>query len=83
MLEIPTPSPSLKKRQRRLTAALLLLWAVVSFAPAFFARQLSFEVGGWPFHVWMAAQGSILIFGAIVTLYAWLMNRWEAQHAAQ
>jgi putative solute:sodium symporter small subunit len=83
MVEIPTPSPALKKRQRRLTVVLLLVWAVTSFGPGFFARSLSFEVWGWPFHFWMAAQGSILIFLAIVVVYAWLMNRWEAQEAAQ
>jgi putative solute:sodium symporter small subunit len=30
----------------------------------------------------MAAQGSILMFICIVVIYAWLMNRWEAQEAA-
>ncbi len=76
-------SPALQKRQRRLTLVLLLVWVVTSFGPAFFARQLSFEVWGWPFHFWMAAQGSILIFLAIVVVYAWLMNRWEAQETAR
>ena len=82
MVEIPTPSPALKKRQRRLTVVLLLVWAAASFGPGFFARRLSFEVWGWPFHFWMAAQGSILIFLAVVVVYAWLMNRWEAQETA-
>lgn len=76
-------SPALQKRQRRLTIVLLLVWVATSFGPAFFARQLSFEVWGWPFHFWMAAQGSILIFLAIVVVYAWLMNRWEAQETAR
>jgi uncharacterized membrane protein len=31
----------------------------------------------------MAAQGSLLIFMAIVVIYAWLMNRWEAEEIAQ
>ena len=83
MAEISTSSPRLKKRQRRLTAVLLLVWAVTSFGPTFFARSLSFEVWGWPFHFWMAAQGAILIFMAIVVVYAWLMNRWEAEESAQ
>jgi putative solute:sodium symporter small subunit len=82
MVEIPTPSPALKARQRRLTVVLLLVWAAASFGPGFFARRLSFEVWGWPFHFWMAAQGSLLIFLAVVVVYAWLMNRWEAQESA-
>lgn len=82
MVEIHAPSPALKKRQRRLTAVLLLVWAATSFGPGFFARSLSFELWGWPFYFWMAAQGSILIFLFIVVLYAWLMNRWEAEESA-
>jgi putative solute:sodium symporter small subunit len=40
------------------------------------------DVNGWPLYFWMAAQGSVLVFVAIVVLYAWLMNRWEAEEAA-
>ena len=82
---MPTPCPpslTLKKRQRRLTLVLLLVWALASFGPGFFARSLSFHVLGWPFHFWMAAQGSILIFMAVVVVYARLMNRWEAEEVA-
>ena len=83
MADDPTPSPRLKKRQLRLTVVLFLVWAVASFGPGFLARSLSFEVLGWPFHFWMAAQGSILIFLAIVVIYARLMNRWEAEELAE
>lgn len=76
------PSSTLKKRQRVLQLLLLCVWLVVGFGPSFFARNLNFEVLGSPFHFWMAAQGSVLIFMAIVALYAWLMNRWEAQERA-
>ena len=78
----PTPrSRALKKRQRRLQAVLLSVWLAASFGPSFFARDLNFEVWGAPFHFWMAAQGSVLVFMAIVAIYAGLMNRWEAQDA--
>jgi cation/acetate symporter len=43
---------------------------------------LAFEVNGWPLYFWMAAQGSVLVFIAIVAVYAWLMNRWEAEEVA-
>ena len=79
MTKTTTHSLSLNKRKRRLTWLMLLLWALTSFGPAFFARSLSFEVWGWPFHFWMAAQGSFLIFLAMVVLFAWLMNRWEKE----
>ena len=70
------------QKKRILTAVLLLVWLLVSFGPSFFARDLSVMVRGWPLYFWMAAQGSILLFICIVVIYAWLMNRWEAQEAA-
>lgn len=83
MLEIHTPSLALQKRQRRLKWTLLAIWLFTSFVPGFFARDLAIEINGWPLYFWMAAQGSLLIFMAIVVLYAWLMNRWEAEEIAQ
>ena len=70
------------RKKRILTAVLLLVWLLVSFGPSFFARDLSVIIRGWPLYFWMAAQGSILFFICIVVVYAWLMNRWEAQEAA-
>ncbi len=62
---------------RRLTAGLLLAWALVAFAPVFFARELSVELFGWPLGFWLASQGALLAFCAIVIVYARLMNRAE------
>jgi putative solute:sodium symporter small subunit len=58
---------------------LLLIWLYVSFIPSFFARDLAMEVNGWPLYFWMAAQGSVLVFAAIVVIYAWHMNHWEVE----
>ena len=58
-----------------LKAALLAVWAAVSFGVCYFARELDFRVGPWPFSFWMAAQGCVLVFIAIVALYATLMRR--------
>lgn len=66
------------RRTRRLTAALLAAWAVVGFAPVYFARELSVEVFGWPLGFWLASQGALLGFCAIVIVYARCMNRLEA-----
>ncbi|HEV6964203.1 DUF4212 domain-containing protein [Roseateles sp.] len=63
------------RRTRRLTAWLLLAWAVVAFAPVFFARELSIEIFGWPLGFWLASQGALLGFCAIVIVYAWRMRR--------
>jgi putative solute:sodium symporter small subunit len=58
-----------------LKAALLAVWAAVSFGFFFFARDLQFVVAGWPFAYWMGAQGAILVFIAIVVVYATVMQR--------
>jgi putative solute:sodium symporter small subunit len=58
-----------------LKAVLLAVWAVVSFGFCFFARDLQFRVGSWPFDFWLAAQGAVLVFIAIVVVYATLMKR--------
>ncbi len=66
------------QRTRRLTLLLLLTWFVVSFAVIFFARELSgFTLFGWPFSFYMAAQGTVLIYVAIIAVYAWRMQRYD------
>jgi putative solute:sodium symporter small subunit len=66
-----------------LKASLLAVWAGVSFGCCYFARDLDFMVAGWPFNYWMAAQGAVLVFIAILAFYAWAMNRMDdAQQAA-
>lgn len=82
MPEIQPLSSHLAQRKRRLTAILFGVWLIISFGPAYMARELSFEVLGWPLHFWLVAQGSILTFVAVVAVYAWLMNRWETQETS-
>ena len=72
----------LRFRKGVLTAVLLSIWGCVNFVLPLFARDLSFTVWGWPLHFWLSAQGSLLVFLAIVVVYAWLVNRWEAEDAA-
>ena len=63
-----------------LTAALLVLWFVVTFVVSFYARELNFNFFGWPFSFWMAAQGGPAVFVLIVAFYAWAMNRLDVAH---
>jgi putative solute:sodium symporter small subunit len=67
------------RRTRRLTVWLLLAWGVVAFVPVFFARELSIEVFGWPLAFWLASQGALLGFCAIVVIYARAMARLDAE----
>ena len=64
-----------------LKAGLLAVWALITFVGCFFARDLQFSIGNWPFGYWMAAQGVILAFIAIVAFYAWAMNRLAPEDA--
>jgi putative solute:sodium symporter small subunit len=74
-MDEPVPTEQLDPRVRLLKLVLLAAWALVSFGACWFARDLQFEVGWWPFSYWMAAQGGILAFIAIVAVYAWAMRR--------
>jgi len=66
------------RKNLRITAALLGVWFVVTFAVTFFARELSFRFFGWPFSFWVAAQGALLVYLALIGIYARLMNRLDA-----
>ncbi|WP_348683658.1 DUF4212 domain-containing protein [Acidovorax soli] len=80
----PFPPDMHDVRHLWLKGGLLLAWALVSFVAAYFARDLqAFVVAGWPLGHWIAAQGAVLMFIAIVVVYCWAMNRFERQDAAR
>lgn len=62
-----------------LKGGLLTVWVVVTFVFAFFAHDLQFMMGDWPFGYWVAAQGAVLAFIAIVAVYAMCMKRLAPQ----
>jgi putative solute:sodium symporter small subunit len=65
-------------RDRRVLAlklGLIALWISVSFGACFFARELEFDLLGWPLGYWVAAQGALFAFIAIVGFHAWAMKR--------
>jgi putative solute:sodium symporter small subunit len=63
------------RRTRRLTAALLFAWFAVGFGVTWFARDLDFPFFGWPFSFWVAAQGGVIVFVALIAVYARGMAR--------
>lgn len=70
------PAVGYWRRVRRLTLALLAVWFVVGFVLIWHARALSaLRFFGWPFGFWIAAQGALLVFLAIVAFYARAMAR--------
>ena len=75
------------RQTRRLTALLLLVWIVTGFCTAFYARELAtLSLFGWPLSFYLAAQGSALVYLAIIGCYAWRMRRldqaWQRAAAA-
>lgn len=65
----------------RLKALLLTIWVVFSFGIVYFARDLQAMVPGKPTAYWMAAQGAILMFLAIIVAYCVAMDHLERQDA--
>jgi putative solute:sodium symporter small subunit len=56
------------KEKNRFMTLYLVIWFISSFVMVFFAESLSsITFNGFPFHYFMGAQGSILIF--IILLY--------------
>jgi putative solute:sodium symporter small subunit len=78
MSDLDRARPQFDRKVRRLTWACLAIWAGVTLVPIYGARRLNFELWGWPFNFWMAAQGCVLVYLALVVFFAWQVNRWEA-----
>ena len=71
-------------RTQRVTAVLFAAWVLTTFCVIFFARELSgYTLFGWPFSYYMVAQGTTLIYLAIVGLYAWRMRRLDWRHGQE
>lgn len=68
------------RRNLRVIGWLLAVWFVVTFVAAYFARDLDFDFFGWPFGFWVAAQGALLVYIAIVGFYARYMNRLDREY---
>jgi putative solute:sodium symporter small subunit len=88
MSEAAAPAPVRQARARHwrrtqaLTAVLLLAWFLVGFVVTWFARDLDFPFFGWPFSFWVAAQGAMVLFVALLAIYAGLMARIDRRLAS-
>jgi len=68
------------RKNLRLSGVLLVIWFVVTYVIAFYARELSFTFFGWPFSFWVAAQGALVVYCVIIWFYARTMNRLDQEH---
>lgn len=66
----------------KLTIILLLIWFGVSFGAGILLRDFldQFKIGGAPLGFWMAQQGAIYVFVALIFTYCALMNRLERKY---
>lgn len=80
-MQVPVRRPGASDSLWPLRLVLLLIWAITSFGTMFFAHDLSMLVVGWPVNYWIASQGGVLVFIAIVAVYARVANRVDATAA--
>lgn len=68
-------------RNLRVTAILLGLWFVVTFVASWYARELNaIVVFGFPLGFYMGAQGSLIVYVAIIWFYARYMNNLDKEY---
>ena len=64
-----------------ITAVLLLVWFVVTFVEGWYARELNnISFLGFPLGFYMSAQGSLIVYVAIIGIYAWKMRQYDIEH---
>tara|TARA_B100000579_G_scaffold428960_1_gene439978 strand:+ start:126 stop:401 length:276 start_codon:yes stop_codon:yes gene_type:complete len=65
----------------RILAILMLIWFVVSFGCGIlFVEPLNqIKLGGFKFGFWMAQQGSIYVFVALIFVYVRQMNKLDRE----
>jgi len=69
------------QKNLRMTGILLVLWFIVTFVIAYYARELqSISFIGFPFSFYMGAQGSLIIYVAIIWYYAHYMNKLDLEY---
>jgi putative solute:sodium symporter small subunit len=68
------------RKNVRITAVLMVIWALVTYGIGFYARELNFNFFGWPFSFWIGAQGAPAIYVALIGFYAWYMNRLDNEY---
>jgi putative solute:sodium symporter small subunit len=69
------------RRNVRLMAVLLTVWALVSFgAGILFVEPLNeIVIAGFPLGFWFAQQGSIIIFVVLIAIYVTRMDKLDAE----
>ena len=69
------------QKNLRLSAVLLVIWFLVTYVMAWYAIPLA-EINffGWLLSFYMAAQGSLIVYVAIIGFYALRMRKNDIEH---
>lgn len=68
------------RKNVRITAILMVIWAFITFVVGYYARELSFNFFGWPFSFWVGAQGALALYVVLIGFYAWYMNKLDQEY---
>lgn len=73
------------RKNLRLMAVLLTIWALVSFGAGIIFVDLLNEivVAGFPVGFWFSQQGSILVFVALIVIYAVRMDKLDKEFGVE
>ncbi len=70
------------RKNLRLMAVLLAVWALVSFGFGIILVEPlnNIDFLGFPLGFWFSQQGSIIVFVALIAIYVWRMDRLDAEY---
>ena len=74
------------RRNIKVIGILLAIWATVSLVLGILlgpALNQVASIGGYPLGFFIAQQGSIYVFLALIFFYAWYMNRLDREFAVE
>ena len=66
------------------TAILLSIWFVVTFVEGWYARELNaVSFFGFPLGFYMSAQGSLIVYVAVIWYYQHYMNKLDIEYGVE
>lgn len=81
MLKLTSKHREYWRRNLKITAWLLGIWFVVTYVMGFAAIPLAeINIFGWPLSFYMAAQGSLIVYVAIIWYYARKMRQLDIEY---
>jgi putative solute:sodium symporter small subunit len=80
-MHVPDTRCEYWRKNLRLTGSLLVVWFVVTFCIAWFARDLAaFTFLDFPVPFYVGAQGALFVYVLIIWIYARRMNRLDEEY---